>query len=101
MSSATASTSQQPLMGLIKSENEALAGASPESGNIQAKTRRRRLGVDPSLIISEDRSKRRRTPSPEADDDDKDAVHDPQDAQTVKHLGMQIFQKIMDSKDSK
>lgn len=56
--------------------------------------------MDPSLIISEERSKRRRTPTPEAEHEDKDGVHDPKDPARAKELGLQIFKKIMDSKDS-
>jgi hypothetical protein len=66
----------------------------------QPKVKKRRLGVDPSLIISEERSKRRRTPTPEPEQDDKDVVHDPKDPQRAKELGLQIYQKIMDAKDS-
>lgn len=62
------------------------------------KVKKKRLGVDPSLIIAEGgRSKRRRTPSPEPDQ--KEQVNlDPKDSARAKELGMVIYEKIMDSK---
>jgi hypothetical protein len=78
------------------SETPQNAGTAQEQ---QPRVKKRRLGVDPSLIISEERSKRRRTPTPEAEHDDKDGVHDPKDPARAKELGLQIFKKIMDSKD--
>ena len=62
--------------------------------------KRRLLGVDPSLILSEERSKRtKRTPSPDAEDDIKEGSYDPKDSERAKTLGMQIYQKIMTKKD--
>lgn len=85
--------------GDVKTESIA-RDPSLESGEPRPKVRKRRLGVDPTLIISEERSKRRRTPSPEAEEDSKAAVFDPKDPVRAKLLGMQIYRKIMDSTDT-
>lgn len=62
------------------------------------KVKKKRLGVDPSLIIAEGgRSKRRRTPSPQPEQ--KEQVNlDPKDSARAQELGMVIYEKIMDSK---
>lgn len=63
---------------------------------------KKRLGVDPSLILSEGRSKRRRTPSPDPEDghDEHDGggSHDPKDPERAKRLGYGIYNRIMGEK---
>ncbi|KAK4687188.1 hypothetical protein P7C73_g2928, partial [Tremellales sp. Uapishka_1] len=66
------------------------------------KQRRRRMGVDPSLILSEGRSKRRKTPTPPpAGEDEAEAKgeNDPKDPARAKLLGGQIMKQIMEQKD--
>lgn len=62
------------------------------------RAKKKRLGVDPSLIIAEGgRSKRRRTPSPQPEQ--KEQVNtDPRDSARAKELGMVIYERIMGSK---
>lgn len=62
------------------------------------KERKRRLGVDPSLIISEGRSKRRRTPTPPPKVEKPDP--DPRDPERAKGLGMQLYDKIIGMHDA-
>lgn len=65
-----------------------------------AKVKRKRpLGVDPSLIISSERTKRRRSPTPEVEVKEEAGV-DPKDKERAKALGMAIYRKIMDSTGS-
>jgi hypothetical protein len=72
----------------------AAAAASPDKPQ-----RKRRLDVNPSLILStEGRSKRRRTPSPLPD---IKAEVDPKDAERAKHLGLALYNKIMALRDSR
>ncbi|BEI81463.1 hypothetical protein CcaverHIS002_0206230 [Cutaneotrichosporon cavernicola] len=60
--------------------------------------RKRRLDVNPSLILStEGRSKRRRTPSPLPETEPE---MDPRDAERAKHLGLALYSKIMGLRDS-
>ena len=67
------------------------------------RARRKRLGVDPSLILSDGRSKRRKTPdqTPETDvkKEQSAAERDPKDPERAAELGRQIYQKILDTKD--
>ncbi|ORX41076.1 Bromodomain-containing protein [Kockovaella imperatae] len=80
-------------------EREDSGGPSGTGDGGRSKKRRNLRGVDPSLIISQDRSKRRKTPTPEPEArDSKDAV-DPKDKDRAKRLGMEIYEKIMASKD--
>ncbi|GMK54604.1 hypothetical protein CspeluHIS016_0111900 [Cutaneotrichosporon spelunceum] len=59
--------------------------------------RKRRLDVNPSLILStEGRSKRRRTPSPLVETKPET---DPRDAERAKHLGLALYNKIMAMRD--
>lgn len=63
------------------------------------KVKKKRLGVDPSLIIAEGgRSKRRRTPSPQPEQQKEQVNLDPKDSARARELGMVIYEKIMDSK---
>ncbi len=99
MSNADASSSRRPPSESIKYEEP--APASSETGDHNTKVKKRRLfGVDPSLILSEERSKRRRTPSPEPEGDEKQAVLDPKDPERAKQLGMQVYRRIMETEDS-
>jgi len=74
---------------------------APESGTPSVRTKKKRLGVDPSLIISDGRSKRRRTPSPEAEEKmGEGGGNDPKDPVRAKTLGYQIYNKIMTLKSA-
>ncbi|WVQ95513.1 hypothetical protein IAU59_002610 [Kwoniella sp. CBS 9459] len=80
-----------------KQEQEESTGSEP-----QPKIRKKRLDVNPSLIISDGRSKRRRTPSPQPENAHENAGEsdkDPKDPQRAKELGYVIYRRIMDSKD--
>ncbi|TYJ54395.1 hypothetical protein B9479_004983 [Cryptococcus floricola] len=61
--------------------------------------RKRKLDVNPSLIIPADggRSKRRRSPSPHVAKQEGNADADPKDPARAKELGMRIWQKIMEA----
>lgn len=76
------------------SPGDAAHPAAPSDQRVKKK----RLGVDPSLIIAEGgRSKRRRTPSPQPEQ--KEQVNtDPRDSARAKELGMVIYERIMGSK---
>ncbi|EIW69929.1 hypothetical protein TREMEDRAFT_68376 [Tremella mesenterica DSM 1558] len=77
---------------------EASVSPSKTSDDAKLKLKKRRLGIDTSLIISDTRSKRRKTPTPEPEEEKKPEP-DPKDPKRAKALGMQLYQKIMDSKD--
>ncbi|WVQ70702.1 hypothetical protein IAR50_000224 [Cryptococcus sp. DSM 104548] len=64
-----------------------------------SRSRKRRLDVNPSLIIDADggRPKRRRSPSPRAEKQEEIADADPKDPARAKELGMRIWQKIMEA----
>ncbi|KAK8850478.1 hypothetical protein IAR55_004396 [Kwoniella newhampshirensis] len=89
----------------VKTQNAPVASSSSadatEQQQQQPKTRKRRLGVDPSLIISEERSKRRRTPSvdPEHGDEDVKGAVEIRDPVKVKELGYVIYNRILESRD--
>ena len=73
----------------------------PSTPNTTKTVKRRLMGVDPSLILSNDRSKRRRTPSPEPEAaGGKEDAADPKDPPRAKKLGLEIYAQIMDQKDS-
>ena len=94
---STRRSAPQPAVD-VKAETEEVAAEEAE----RKKQKRRMIGVDPSLIISEQRSKRRRSPTPEAEIevDTKSAVPNPKDGVRAKQYGMQIMKKIMDAMDS-
>lgn len=74
---------------------------APESGTPSVKTKKKRLGVDPSLIISDGRSKRRKSPTPEAEEEmGRGGGNDPKDPARAKTLGYQIYNKIMTMKSA-
>jgi hypothetical protein len=94
-----------------KSELDAPTGSNPnQDTSAIAATRqpKRRLGVDPSLILSEGRSKRRKTPTPVPDEakdkgeEGKDAQgeEDPRDTVRARKLGLELVAKIMKQTDS-
>lgn len=57
--------------------------------------------MNPSLIISEERSKRRRSPSHEPEDRKPNGDgEDPKDPERAKALGEEIVRKILDAKES-
>lgn len=69
--------------------------ASPDK---PAREKKRRLDVNPQLILSEGRSKRRRTPSPPPAA--KQLVDsDPKDPERASQLGLQLYNKIMAMRD--
>ena len=78
-------------------------GAEDHEGGDHPRLKKKRLGVDPSLIISDGRSKRRKTPTltPETEvkKDDGLAERDPKDVERATALGREIYQKIFDMKD--
>lgn len=86
-------------------DKNAESTAGDAEGAANARMRKRRLDVNPNLIISEERSKRRRTPSHEPEDrkpngtKDDDAA-DPKDPERAKALGDELVKKILDTKDS-
>lgn len=78
-------------------------GADDHEGGDHPRIKKKRLGVDPSLIISDGRSKRRKTPTltPETDVKKEDATgeRDPKDPERAATLGRDIYQKVLDLKD--
>lgn len=86
-----------------EADGEGEAGAEAEAGDNGStaapvpRVRKKRLGVDPSLIISEERSKRRRSPSPSAV---KREDPDPKNPERAAALGRELFHKIMVKKAS-
>lgn len=93
--STSAQSQQNTAEAAVKSEN----AVSTPPAEPQPKVKKRRLGVDPRLIISEERSKRRRTPSPEPEEDNRRTVHDPKNPERAKQLGLQIYGRIMGMND--
>lgn len=73
------------------------ADAEGSSAAPAQRVRKKRLGVDPSLIISEERSKRRRSPSPSAA---KQEDPDSKDPARAAALGREIMRRIMEKKAS-
>lgn len=72
--------------------------ADPAAPPSDQRAKKKRLGVDPSLIIAEGgRSKRRRTPSPQPEQQEH-VDPDPRDSARAKELGMVIYERIMGSK---
>ena len=62
------------------------------------RVRKRRLDVNPNLILSDGRSKRRKSPTPEmggGKGEDEDGLHDPKDPLRAQQLGNIIYGKIM------
>lgn len=85
----------------VKTERVASRASAPGaagSSSPEKRARKRRLDVNPELILStEGRSKRRRTPSPDPQAKDDP---DPKDAERAKHLGLQLYHKISAMRDS-
>ena len=83
----------------MERDESAEASGTGETG--KGKKRRHLTGVDPSAILSEGRSKRRKTPTPEPEDKlgSKDHAQDPKDKERAKRLGMEIYNKIIAQKD--
>lgn len=87
----------------------AAANENTEGNDNNASTqkgkKRTLLGVDPSLIISDGRSKRRKTPSPEPVPDPTAVKAEPEkdvkDKVRAASLGREIYKKIMDSTNPK
>lgn len=86
----------------VKTEQPAASGtpnaAAPGSMSPEKPARKRRLDVNPELILStEGRSKRRRTPSPAPQPKDDP---DPKDPERAKQLGTQLYNKISSMRDT-
>lgn len=83
--------------------SEEPSGAEEHEGGDLPRVKKKRLGVDPSLIISDGRSKRRKTPTltPETDvkKEDGSGERDPKDPERAATLGREIYQKMLDMKD--
>ncbi|WWC72539.1 uncharacterized protein I206_106501 [Kwoniella pini CBS 10737] len=111
MSSETVETSRRSSRRDAPSSSSAIKAESPSKGNASEdgmtteKIRKKRLDVNPALILNVEggRSKRRRTTSQEPEHnphpivEDKDSSKDPVKA---KELGYVIYRKIMESKSS-
>ncbi|OCF31781.1 hypothetical protein I316_06588 [Kwoniella heveanensis BCC8398] len=103
---STSTTTTIPVADALPSQNQSQSqklaqdqeGSTSDSQQ-QPKVRKKRLGVDPSLIISDGRPKRRRTPSPQPENAETEMDKDPKDPQRAKELGYVIYRRIMDSKD--
>lgn len=81
-------------------KTEQVASAAPPAGSTSPEkpARKRRLDVNPELILStEGRSKRRRTPSPGPQTKDDP---DPKDPSRAKQLGLQLYSKISAMRES-
>lgn len=88
--------------GDVKTEQPAGTPAAQGQGSASPDkpARKRRLDVNPELILStEGRSKRRRTPSPEPQPQ-VEPEPDPKDAERAKHLGLQLYHKILAMRDT-
>nr|XP_018259645.1 uncharacterized protein I303_07713 [Kwoniella dejecticola CBS 10117]OBR81803.1 hypothetical protein I303_07713 [Kwoniella dejecticola CBS 10117] len=87
-----------------KPESPSKGNASEEGTATTEKIRKKRLDVNPALILVNDggRSKRRRTQSQEPDHHLHHAAEDkdPKDSMRAKELGYVIFKRIMDAKSS-
>ena len=104
---APAASASAPKPGNVASPIPA-ASASPAKGSeaggddgdaSQPRQKKRRLGVDPSLILADTgRSRRRKTPTPGPEDGKVDL--DPKDPKRATELGRQIYDRIMASKDA-
>ncbi|ODN99502.1 hypothetical protein L198_03346 [Cryptococcus wingfieldii CBS 7118] len=92
--SANHADSQPPL------PSESVISDDPSaSTTADNRLRKRKLDVNPSLIIPADggRSMRRRSPSPHVAKQEGNADADPKDPARAKELGMRIWQKIMEA----
>lgn len=79
------------------------AGSPDPNAPPQRGKKRRLLGVDPSLIISDGRSKRRKSPTPEPSDSavtKVEAGKDPKDKARALSLGREIYKKVVDSQQN-
>lgn len=82
----------------VKTESGESEAAPAASASPDKPQRKRRLDVNPSLILStEGRSKRRRTPTPPPGGGKAGA--DPKEVERAKTLGMVIYNKIMNLHD--
>jgi hypothetical protein len=83
-----------------------VAGQSGVDTLAQKGVRKKRMGVDPSLIISDGRSKRRRTPTPEPAPAaataavKSEAEKDPKDKARATSLGREVYKKVLASVDN-
>lgn len=90
-----------------QNEDEVAQSESPDKGTDAtgtngARIRKRRLDVDATLILSDGRSKRRKTPSVEPEDKKEnvleDGVYDPKDPTRAKTLGLKLYNKLLKAK---
>lgn len=101
MSQAPPDTSKDETTREISASEDPQVKDEAEKGEDQPRARRKRMGVDPSLIISEERSKRRRTPSPAPETEGKvkkedggDAA-DPKDPEKAAAVGKELYAMLM------
>lgn len=101
MSQAPPDTSKDETTRGISASEDPQVKDEAEKGEDQPRARRKRMGVDPSLIISEERSKRRRTPSPAPETEGKvkkedggDAA-DPKDPEKAAAVGKELYAMLM------
>lgn len=87
---------------MINGSEEPQAGASDADTGDHPRVKKKRLGVDPSLIISDGRSKRRKTPdeTPEMEDKKEQGLdRDPKDAEKAAQVGRELYQKLVATTD--
>lgn len=87
----------------VNGSEEPQGSEDHEAGDQPRVRKKRTLGVDPSLIISDGRSKRRKTPTPQPETDVKKEQggvdRDPKDPERAASLGSEIYKKVVDMKD--
>ncbi|WVR08581.1 hypothetical protein IAU60_005636 [Kwoniella sp. DSM 27419] len=89
-----------PVTGTVASSaSPTRAESSTPDPSSAARMKKKRLGVDPSLIISEERSKRRKSPSPTPGEHAAGQDRDPRDPVRAKELGSVIYKRILGSRD--
>ena len=97
--SITMSTEPTENKAIPTNGSEEPHGAEEQEAGDHPRVKKKRLGVDPSLIISDGRSKRRKTPTPTPETDvkkeDGAGDRDPKDTERANTLGREIYQKIL------
>lgn len=89
--------------GALGKVSEEPHGEAEHDSADHPRVKKKRLGVDPSLIISNGRSKRHKTPTPTPGVDVKKEVGagdlDPKDSGKAAEAGREIYQKVLAMKD--